>query len=57
MKARVDDLFAGEEGIGQLTGRLSLRGELLTPTIEAASPRLSVSGSGRLALTDGWTPR
>ena len=57
MKARVDDLFVGDEGVGQVTGRLSLRGELLTAEFEAASPRLSVSGSGRLALTDGWTPR
>ncbi len=51
VKLRVDDLFAGDEGIGQLTARLALRGELLTADMEAASPRLSVSGSGRLALT------
>ena len=51
VKLRVDDLFAGDEGIGQLTARLALRGELLTADLEAASPRLSVSGSGRLALT------
>ena len=51
MKLRVDDLFAGDEGIGQLNGRLSLRGELLTLEMEAASPRLVVSGSGRIALT------
>ena len=40
VRVRVDDLFAGDEGIGQLTGRLSLRGELLTVELEAASPRL-----------------
>jgi hypothetical protein len=51
VKLAVDDLFAGEEGIGQLSGRLSLRGELLTLDLEAASPRLVVSGSGRIALT------
>ena len=51
VKVRVDDLFAGEEGIGQVNGRLSLRGELLTLEMEAASPRLVVSGSGRIALT------
>jgi hypothetical protein len=51
VKLRVDDLFAGDEGIGQLTARLALRGELLTADMDAASPRLSVSGSGRLALT------
>ncbi len=52
VRLRVDDLFAGDEGIGQLTGRLSLRGELLTAELEAASPRLVMSGSGRIAMTD-----
>lgn len=52
VRVRVDDLFAADEGIGQLTGRLSLRGELLTLELEAASPRLVMSGSGRIALTD-----
>jgi translocation and assembly module TamB len=52
VRIRVDDLFAGDEGIGQLTGRLALRGELMTLELEAASPRLVVSGSGRIALTD-----
>ncbi|HEY7055544.1 MAG TPA: translocation/assembly module TamB domain-containing protein, partial [Vicinamibacterales bacterium] len=51
VRLRVGDLFAGDEGIGQVTGRLSLRGELLTMDMEAASPRLAVTGSGRLALT------
>jgi TamB, inner membrane protein subunit of TAM complex len=51
VKLGVDDLFAGDEGIGQLSGRLTLRGELLTLDLEAASPRLVVSGSGRIALT------
>ncbi|HVL69592.1 MAG TPA: translocation/assembly module TamB domain-containing protein [Vicinamibacterales bacterium] len=46
------DLFAGDEGIGQLTGHLGLRGELLTLDFEAASPRLAVSGAGRIAMTD-----
>jgi len=52
VRMRVDDLFAADEGIGQLTGRLSLRGELLTAELEAASPRLVMSGSGRIALTE-----
>ena len=52
VRIRVDDLFAADEGIGQLTGRLALRGELLTMELEAASPRLVMSGSGRIALTD-----
>ena len=52
VRLRVDDLFAADEGIGQVTGRLALRGELLTLEVEAASPRLVVSGSGRIAMTD-----
>ena len=52
VRVRVDDLFAGDEGIGQVTGRLALRGELLTVEVEAASPRLVISGSGRIAMTD-----
>ena len=51
VKLRVDDLFAGDEGVGQLSGRLSMRGVILTSDFEAASPRLFVSGSGRLSLT------
>src|SRR5215203_818795 len=52
VKVRVDDLFAGDEGVGQVSGRLSLRGELLSADFEVASPRLFVSGSGRIELTD-----
>jgi hypothetical protein len=52
VKVRVDDLFAGDEGVGQVAGRLSLRSETLNAEFEAASPRLFVSGSGRLELND-----
>lgn len=51
VRGRVEDLFAGDEGIGQVTGRISVRGEVLTLELEAASPRLQVFGSGRIALT------
>lgn len=51
VKLRIDDLFAGDEGIGQVNGRLGLLDELLSLDFEAASPRLVVSGSGRIALT------
>lgn len=47
----IRDLFIDDEGIGQVTGRLSVREKLLTFEVEAASPRLAVSGTGRLALT------
>jgi hypothetical protein len=50
VRVGVQDLFFGEEGVGAVTGRLSVRDELLTYELEAASPRLAVSGSGRIAL-------
>lgn len=46
------DLFAADEGIGQIIGDVVLNGTTLTMTMEAASPRLAVSGSGRIALTE-----
>jgi hypothetical protein len=51
VRGRVADLFISDEGIGQVTGRIAVRGELLTLEMEAASPRLAVSGTGRVALT------
>ncbi len=48
----VHDLFFGEEGIGQITGRLSVRDTLLTYELEAASPRMAASGTGRVALDE-----
>jgi translocation and assembly module TamB len=48
----VQDLFFGDEGLGQVAGRLSIRNELLTYELEAASSRLAVSGTGRIALGD-----
>lgn len=50
-KARIIDLFLSDEGIGQVTGRIGVRGELMSMELEAASPRLTLSGSGRVALT------
>ena len=52
VKMSAQDLFIGDEGIGEATGRLSLRGRLLTYEIEAASSRLAVSGTGRIELND-----
>jgi hypothetical protein len=51
VRLQVDDLFAGDEGVGQVSARLSVRGDVLTSDFDAASPRLLVSGSGRLAMT------
>src|SRR4029453_11251256 len=52
VKASMSDLFVGDEGVGQLTGRLSVRDTLVTYEFEAASPRLAVSGTGRVELND-----
>jgi hypothetical protein len=52
VKWAVSDLFFGDEGIGEMTGRLSMRGLLMTYELEAASPRLAVSGTGRIELND-----
>ncbi len=51
VRGRIGDLFMFDEGVGQLTGRVAVRGELMTIEVEVASPRLAISGSGRIALT------
>ncbi len=48
---RVNDLFIGEEGVGQVTGVLALRGATLSGEIDAASPRLAITATGRIPLT------
>ncbi|MCA1583830.1 MAG: translocation/assembly module TamB domain-containing protein, partial [Acidobacteria bacterium] len=53
VKVAVHDVFFGDEGIGQVTGRLAVRERVLTYELEAASPRLALSGSGRVALNEG----
>jgi hypothetical protein len=51
VRGTLRDFFAGDEGIGQMVGELGINGDLMTVKLEAASSRLSVSGSGRVALT------
>jgi translocation and assembly module TamB len=51
VRATVRDVFVADEGIGQIVGNLSVDNDLLTVRLEAASPRLAVSASGRIALT------
>ncbi len=51
-RGRIRDLFVMDEGVGEVTGRLDVRGESMTVEIEAASPRLAVSGTGRIDLTE-----
>ena len=49
----VSDLFVGDEGVGQVVSELDINDEMMTVKLEAASPRLAVSGFGRVALTPG----
>lgn len=51
VRVNVNDLFLGDEGVGEVTSRLSIRNTTLAVEVEAASPRLAVSGAGRIALT------
>ena len=51
VRGRIDDLFVLDEGIGQVTGRIGVRNGEATLEVEAASPRLAISLSGRVALT------
>ena len=51
--ATIADLFVADEGIGNVISDFIVDGDLLTFTkLEAASARLSVSGSGTIALND-----
>jgi hypothetical protein len=52
VRGSMADVFVGDEGVGQISGNISIRGEVLTVEVEAASPRLAVSGAGRIALTE-----
>lgn len=51
VRFRINDLFVAEEGVGQVAGTLALRGAELSGEIDAASPRLAITGTGRIALT------
>src|SRR5262249_2101961 len=51
VRFRVNDLFVASEGVGQVTGTLAVRGKDLGGEIDVASPRLAITGTGRIALT------
>jgi hypothetical protein len=51
VRGTVRDLFAGDEGIGQMLAEIGVAGEQMTVKLEVASSRLAISGSGRVALT------
>jgi hypothetical protein len=46
----VADLFAGDEGVGDVTGRLTVRGNDLTLSGLNAEGRVQASGQGRISL-------
>jgi translocation-and-assembly-module (TAM) inner membrane subunit TamB-like protein len=48
---RVSDLSVSEERVGQVSGTLAMRGADLSGQIDAASSRLAMTGTGRIALT------
>src|SRR5262249_1457257 len=48
---RVDDMRVADEPVGLVTGEITMRGTELSGTVDAASPRLAVTGTGRIALT------
>jgi hypothetical protein len=51
---KVADLFMAEEGVGAVTATISVRGDLVTVAMDAASPRLAVSGTGRVSLNEQY---
>jgi hypothetical protein len=52
VKVSVFDLFIGDEGIGQMTAQVTLRGLTVLYGFDVASPRLAASGTGQFGLTD-----
>lgn len=52
VRGTISDLFVGNEGVGEVIGTLNVNVDLLTMKLEAASPRLAVSGAGQIELTD-----
>ena len=51
VKATVRDLFAADEGIGEVVGTVSVNNRLMTLNADAASRRLAVSMHGQIELT------
>ena len=51
VRGTINNLTLGGAAVGQVTGRLDVDDEVLQLEVEAASPSLAVSGSGRVSLT------
>jgi translocation-and-assembly-module (TAM) inner membrane subunit TamB-like protein len=48
----VRDFFIADEGIGTVTGDINIANDVMALKLEAASPRLAVSGTGTVALSE-----
>lgn len=48
----VRDFFVADEGIGTVTGDINIGNDVIALKLEAASPRLAVSGTGTIALSE-----
>ena len=46
------DFFIADEGIGTVTGDINIGNDVMALKLEAASPRLAVSGTGTIALNE-----
>lgn len=55
VRFRVNDLFVGDEGVGQVSGTLIVRNNELTGEVEVASPRLALTGTGRIGMNRDGT--
>ncbi len=51
VRFHVSDLSVANENVGQVTGTLALRGKELSGEVDAASPRLAITGTGRISMT------
>jgi hypothetical protein len=51
VKGTLKDVFLADEGIGQVVGGIAVRDQEMTIGLEAASPRLSMSVAGKMAMT------
>ena len=51
VRGSIADLAISNEAVGQVTGLIDVRDGVMGLDVEAASPRLAISGSGRVDLT------
>jgi translocation and assembly module TamB len=55
VRFRISDLYVAQEPVGLVTGTLALRGKEVNGEIDVSSPRLAVTGTGRIALDEPST--